>query len=773
MFVVPRRVVAVGLVVLLLGGGIASLPVAATADHGAVTVAGNGAAAGVDRENCTYRADKASDRSGATIETVQSSTATTESNGSVVRTRSADTHRRQPRGQGGDTAGTVAVTAASMETGTATSGATQTSDGDVIQQTQTYARVPEEPGEVAVTLTYAVPDRVVDLETHVPAAATVTETDGFERVNESVYEWDETSGPATISYRINPNRTIEKSGPEGAEGRYLSVDTGDWALLTRSLTPTRWRYTGQDPVRYNRTVRTAGPGAAGEEIVYLGEVATFEETAHNQTFTLAVPERATMTASPISVLDSMANASNALRVGDRDEQVFVVAAPSGAVDWGVEGYQIGDADMWVQSSQSLDTANNVWVHEYVHSRQAYETTRETRWTVEGWATYYAAVLTLEQDRIGFDEFRAHLAAGGRPVYSDVTLTDRSSWTNNANYWKGALVAGRTDVHIRSATGRNQTLQSVFQSLNGYRDPVTQSQFLTEVGAASGASVRNTTATETETTATVTMWNETAHRRLFGAIPARIGYSLSPVDRADAYRADSLYRSDAPVGGSEPLQLATNETLAVDAVVENAGGEAGTYNVTLAVNETVVAAKQGQIEPGVRAEVEVTHTFADPGRYVVSVDGDAVTVIVSEPAAASVTDITASPREVRQGDSVDVTATVANDNEIPGTTAVEFRSNDVVFAEQRLYLPPQTTTTVARTVALDEPGTVSLSAGDGQTTTAVDVVVSTETAEPTSTPTSTETSTDTRTTAGEGDGFTALVTGLAVLLVALIARQRSS
>ncbi|MGB9952064.1 peptidase [Haloarcula marismortui] len=767
MFVVPRRVVAVGLVVLLLGGGIASLPVAATTDHGAVTD-DDGLAAGVG-ENCTYRSETAPNRSGATVGTVQSSTGTAEANSSVIRTRSADTHRRQPREQGGD----IATTAAGMETGTAISGTAQTSDGDVIQQTQTYARVPEQPGEVAVTLTYEVPDRVVDLETHVPAAATVTETDGFERVNESVYEWEEPTDTATISYHINPNRTIEKSGPEGAEGRYLSVDTGEWALLTRSQTPTRWRYTGRDPVRYNRTLRTAGPGAAGEEIVYLGEVATFEETAHNQTFTLAVPERATMTASPISVLDSMANASNALRVGDRDEQVFVVAAPSGAVSWGVEGYQIGDADMWVQSRQSLDVANNVWLHEYVHSRQAYETTGKTRWTVEGWATYYAAVLTLEQNRIGFDEFQAQLAAGGRPVYSDVRLTDRTSWTNDANYWKGALVAGRTDVHIRSATGRNQTLQRVFQSLNGYRDPVTQSQLLAEIEAASDPSVRDATATETETAAAVTMWNVTTHRRLFGSIPARIGYSLPPVDRADAYRADSLYRSDTPVGGSEPIRLATNETLAVDAVVENAGGEAGAYNVSLAVNETVVDAKQGQIEPGVRTEVEVTHTFAAPGRYVVSVDGDTVTVVVTEPAVASVTDVTASPREVKQGDRVDVTATVANDNDIPGTATVEFRRNDVVFAEQRLYLSPQVTTTVTRTVTLDERGTVSLSVGDGRTTTTVDVVVSTETAAPPSTPSPTEMPTDKRTTAGEGDGFTAIIAGLAVLFAALIARQRRS
>ncbi|MEF8973668.1 MAG: CARDB domain-containing protein, partial [Haloarcula sp.] len=761
MFGVPRRVVAVGLVVLLLGGGITPLPVAATPDHGPATGSGVETAAGGAGENGTSRADRASVQNRSTVET-QPQTATVASNGSVVWIGSADTHRRQPRGQGGDAAGAAAGTAASMESeaaagtaasreaGAATSGATQTDDSDVIRQTQTYARVPEEPGEVAVTLTYEIPDRVVDLETHVPAAATVTGTDGFEGVNESVYEWDETSDSATISYRINPNQTIEKSGPEGAEGRYLSVDTGEWALLTRSLTPTRWRYTGRESVGFDRTVETAGPGAAGEEIVYLGEVATFEETAHNQTFTLAVPERATMTASPISVLDSMANASNALRVGDRDEQVFVVAAPSEAVDWGVEGYQIGDADMWVQSRQSLDTANNVWLHEYVHSRQAYETTRETRWTVEGWATYYAALLTLEQDRIGFDEFRAQLAAGERPVYSDVALTDRSSWTNDANYRKGALVAGRADVHIRSATDRNRTLQTVFQSLNSHQDPVTQSEFLTEVEAAGGASVRNTTAVETETTASVTTWNETTHRRLFGAIPARIGYSLPPVDRADAYRADSLYRSDAPVGGSEPIRLATNETLAVDAVVENAGGETGAYNVTLAVNETVVAAQQGQLEPGARTTVEMRHTFADPGRYVLSVDGDTVAVVVSEPAVASVTDVTASPREVRQGGRVDVTATVANDNATPGTAAVVFRRDDVVFAEQRVYLPPQATRAVARTVILDEPGTVSLSAGDGRTTTAVDVTVSTETAEPT------PAETDTGTTTAEGDGFTALV-----------------
>ncbi len=72
--------------------------------------------------------------------------------------------------------------------------------------------------------------------------------------------------------------------------------------------------------------------------------------------------------------------------------------------------------------------------------------------------------------------------------------------------------------------------------------------------------------------------------------------------------------------------------------------------------------------------------------------------------------------------------------------------------------------------LDKLGTVSLSAdADGPRRGRRSRLDGTS--EPTSTPT--EILTETQTTAGEGNGFTALVTGLAMLLAALIARQRSS
>ncbi|WP_424001292.1 peptidase [Haloarcula salina] len=762
MHALTRRWLTVGLVVVLLVGGV--VPPRATALSAAEPVAVDGPA--VDQVEAAVAAETAA---GDRPESPDRQTAN-RSDRAGVRAGSADiapiTTRRH-----GDTAvaRSVAATPASRDAAASDTAVAQT-DGDEIRQTQTYARITEEPGRVAVRLTYEIPDRVVGLDTRVPDGATVTEADGFRRVNATAYEWDEETTRAVIRYRINPNRTVSKSGPEGADGRYVSVDAGEWALLTRSRTPTRWRYVGQDPVRFNRTVETAGPGAAGEELVYLGEVATFERTAHNQTIELVVPERTTMVSSPIAVLDSLTNASNALRIGDRDERVFVVAAPSTAVPWGVAGFQLGDSDMWIQSDRRLSSANNVWLHEYVHTRQSFTPTRETRWLTEGMATYYAAALTLEQDRIDFASFRSRLSLGTRSVYDDVALADPDSWTANANYNKGGLAAGQIDRRIRAETGRNRTFQNVARGLNGRQEPVTQAQLLAEVEAAGGAPARNDTVRYTETTAATPVWNQTTHQRLFGEIPARIGYSLPPVDQRDAYRAGGPYRPGAPVGGSEPIRLVTGETLVVDVVVENAGGAAGAYNASLAVNGTAVAAEQGQLAAGERVVVPLSHTFTDPGRYEVSVDGERVTVVVTDPGQATVTEVAVSSLTVRQGESVTVTATVANDGDVPAAATVVFTQNETAVAQHQVSLAPRTTTRVTQPVTLSRPGTVSLSAGNGRDAgPSVDVTVTPATAEPTRTPA--PTTTVERTTNGRGDGFTVALALLAVAAAALLARRR--
>ncbi|MBX0322272.1 PGF-CTERM sorting domain-containing protein [Halomicroarcula sp. F13] len=639
----------------------------------------------------------------------------------------------------------------------------QVADEDAIRQTQTYALTPDTPGEVGVELTYEIPDRVVSLETAIPANATGVSTDGFDRVNETTFEWDGTTATATIDYRIEPNRTIEQSGPEGAEGRYVAVDAGEWALISRSRTPTRWRYTGTDPVVFRQNVTTAEAGAAGDQLVYLGPVATFERTDNGQTFRLVVPERAQLTASPPAILDSLVNASDALQVGDRDEDVFVVAAPTDGVDWGVRGLETGGSDIWVRDSEPLDTPDNVWLHEYVHSRQAFTTTRETRWLTEGTAVYYAALLTLEQDHIGFATFRDAMDDGQRDFYADVVLADPSTWDRNANYVKGPLVAGRVDEEVRRQTDRESTLQATFRRLNGLNQPVTQETFLSAVERAGGDAARAETADYTETTAPVTMWNQTVHARVFAQLPARIGYALPNATADGGYRVAGPYRT-ATLTNTTPIRLATGETLTVGTVVRNTGGTEGTYNATLDVNGTSVTGEQGRIGPGNETVVPLSHTFTAAGRYVLSVDGDNVTVVVERPAETRVTGVEVSSSTATQGGSVVVTATVVNDARVPADGTVVFTRDDETVATREVSLPPENTTRVASGVTLPQSGDVFLSA-NGAPPVAVTVTPVNES----NTTVVTETAT-TSTTGESGPGFTA-IGSLVALVVALAAVAR--
>jgi len=641
----------------------------------------------------------------------------------------------------------------------------QVAEEDNIVLTQEFSLTPEQPGSVNVSLSYDVPDRVVSMETRVPENATVTASAGFVRVNQTTFEWDGQTDPATINYRIDPNETIDKSGPEGADGRYIAADAGDWALFTRSRTPTRWEYTGSEQMGFRRNLTTDGPGATGEWLVYLGEGATFEETASNQTFRLFVPERATMTESPPEVLNSLAAASNSLRVGDRDEQVFVIAAPTGEVDWGVRGLQTGQSDMWVRDTERLGTADNVWLHEYVHSRQSFETTAETRWLTEGSAAYYAALLSLEQDRIDFATFRDRLAEGANGEFEDVVLIDSATWGAGGNYFTGPLVAGHVDRRIRVATESEQTFQNALRVINGLNEPVTQEGFLAAVERTGGAATAANASTYTETATVPDMWDEQTHSRVFAQLPARIGYSLPASDDPSGYRADGPYRTNASVGGTDPIRLATRERLTADVRVENAGGTTGTYNASLSINGTAVTTEQGRLEPGEQRTVPLSHTFATPGRYELSVDGDNVTVLVERPARTRVESIELSSRTAQQGDTIVVTATVVNDAEIPAEGTVVFTRDFEAVAEREVRLPPESTTRVSSGIPLPEAGAVQLSAGEASP---IEVTVS-----PGPTSTGRTAASQTETTGGDGAGFTAVAALVALVVAALTARRLSS
>ncbi|WP_226012013.1 glycyl aminopeptidase [Halomicrobium salinisoli] len=579
---------------------------------------------------------------------------------------------------------------------------------DEIVATQTFALTPERPGEVTVELTYSVPDRVVRLNTTVPENATVVETEAFERDEGRRYAWTGDGDGASITYRYGVNQTVEASGPGTASGNYVYAGTREWAMFARPSMPTNWTYRQSEPLGLERRTRAAGSGVASEWLVYLGEHEEYVRDANGQRFRLIVPAAAELSADREAVFDSLATASDDFRVGDRDEEVFVVAAPTGRVEWGVRGAQTGDADMWVRDAQRVDTADNVWIHEYVHTRLRLRSTRETVWLSEGAATYYGALLSLEQGLIGFDGFAAVLADGERAAYDEVVLSNTSTWVKYANYERGALIAGRLDLAIRRATDGERSLQDVFRRINARDGRLTQADMLATLEAVGGDEAVAAGRRYTERTGTPSMWNASTHRAAFGKVPARIDYSLPDPTHFNSFGVDGPYRVGS-VGGSEPIRLVTGESLLVRARVNNSGGVAGDYAVPLTVDGMVVERAYGTVEAGESTTAHLSHRFERPGRYEVGVDEDAVTVVVERPATAEVTGLRVDPTTIRQGGRVTATATVTNDADRPGRATVNFTRGSEVVERRTAQLPSDTTVTVEAEVPVPEAGTVAIGA----------------------------------------------------------------
>ena len=502
---------------------------------------------------------------------------------------------------------------------------------DEIRMTTTLDRTPDQVGEITATASFRFPDRVTEFTARLPEGAAVTETDGFDRETASDYAWDERTAQPSVTFRVDADRLSDNEGPLAEDGRYLFTETDEWALVQIPSIGSQWRQTGDRELEFVRETPVDGPGVAGDRMAFLGPHEVETHTAHGQTFRLVVPEAADLEPSVDEVFDSLSHASDRLRVGDRDPEVLVVAAPTDSVSWGVRGLQVGDSDMWVQDSEEMELATNVWLHEYVHTRQAFRTTNDTRWLLEASATYYGASLALEGNHVEFDRFRRVLDRGEEPPQSTAVLSQPDSWENNANYWKGSLVVGDTDRAIRAATDSESSFEAVFRSLNSHdsiesdtTEPVTAADLEAYVDAAGGGDVAAASTRYATTDATPTMWDSRTHGEVFGQLPAQFRFTFA-ADDPIRVSGDDGSRSLNGTSGT----LTVGETLTVDMAVKNVGGTVGDYELPFGVNESQTTAT-GRLRPNESSTHRFNHTFSKPGRYTVSVGDERIEIRVEEP-----------------------------------------------------------------------------------------------------------------------------------------------
>jgi len=431
-----------------------------------------------------------------------------------------------PTGTGTATTAEAGVTARGSASSTDAASTAQSSDS-IVERVE-YDRLPSEPGRVEARIVYEIPDNVGSLRFGIVRGQyELVGMDGFEENGSGVFVWDETGDGGSVTIRHDAAESFRQ---EGEDEQYVG-GTGDWAIVTRPQTRTEWSYRWDNPgLEYELAATTEG--YAGKRFAFLGPYETVTETVSGEQLTLVVPDAADPASDPAEIVDSIAYASDRLRFGNRNEEAVTIVAPTGEVDWGPPGLAVG-ADARVVADARVDARINVWVHEYVHTRQYRDAqvaegdavADDAHWVIEGSADYYAALLSLEQGRIDFQAFHSVLERGTDAEYDDVVLADRSTWANNdAEYEKGALVVGAIDRELRESSDGSTTFQAVMQDWND-AETFTGGDLEDSAAEYGDEGLREFVETHTRTTAAPAAWDRDVHEQYFGGELARFDYRV--------------------------------------------------------------------------------------------------------------------------------------------------------------------------------------------------------------------------------------------------------
>ena len=327
---------------------------------------------------------------------------------------------------------------------------------------------PDNHSRLKVRVTVTPPDSLAEFRfTTQPNDFTVIESDGFTHQSNGEFLWKagETT-PPTLTYSVPRNQT-------GKFNEYGSAGTGDWAFINSHHIDMRftYRYYGSDP-GYVEDITPVANGYGGVSLAVLDEYKVYGNESGG--VRVIVPEAATLQTDPEEALNALHSSQEMLTVGGEDRVVNVFVAPDpvrgGGLAPGTE--RDGIQDVWVHEGSSLNTTHNTWIHEYVHTRQSFDRADDMDWFLEGGADYYAALLALHQNRVGFDSFHARMT----PEMDDpAVLADKSTW-DGAPYKQGRRTLAALDAEIRRSTNNNRSLMDVFARMNAQSGEVSREEF---------------------------------------------------------------------------------------------------------------------------------------------------------------------------------------------------------------------------------------------------------------------------------------------------------
>jgi hypothetical protein len=155
----------------------------------------------------------------------------------------------------------------------------------------------------------------------------------------------------------------------------------------------------------------------------------------------------------------------------------------------------------------------------------------------------------------------------------------------------------------------------------------------------------------------------------------------------------------------PNQIKEGDPVTITAVVTNSGTATGQYSMVLRIGSVVENIAELTLNPGERQTATFSVVKDIAGDYHVEVDGlrGIFTVIPRLPASFTISNLTITPERVKQGETVNVSAIVANTGETEGSYSVVLRIKGIAERIEEITLPPGKNQRVVFNITKDAAG----------------------------------------------------------------------
>ncbi|MFH5802318.1 glycyl aminopeptidase [Haladaptatus sp. CMAA 1911] len=288
----------------------------------------------------------------------------------------------------------------------------------------------------------------------------------------------------------SPSMTITSDVDSGNDREFAATD--EWTLAPTPRISVAWQADGDDDWQYfhpfqgdypDRSVSFADAGVLGAAFTYVGRYDEHVRHVDGQKFRMIVAADASPEESPEDVFDALGSASKRLPGKSPDDVLlFVLPDPIWRGGYASPKYD----ELWVHEDARLDDPQNLWLHEYVHTRQSFELGDQMGWFREASAAYFASELAMQQGRTSKSAVVGTLSS---KEYGKSVLSKSDTWANReVPYYRGALTLWALDDRIRRATDGERSLVDVFDRMNRRNESVSYTDFRKIVAEVAGRSL---------------------------------------------------------------------------------------------------------------------------------------------------------------------------------------------------------------------------------------------------------------------------------------------